>query len=117
MAGVQFRDSRNVVIGASGTGEVRIGPGRPGEQWNILAVSVQTSTATLVPHAKFYRGKSDGGNFISETRRGDSDYNDTPNVPLLNSGEFVTVRWEGADVGATAIANFTIERITNDAMA
>jgi hypothetical protein len=103
-------------LDASGNGQVRIGPSRPGEQWNILGIGVIVSSAAIVPSTKLYRGNVGQASFISATKRGDADSNDDPKIPTLNAGEFITLRWEGGDAGATATATFRIERLDRNGM-
>lgn len=107
----QLHDSAQVVLDASGAGSVRLGPGRHGVSWTIRRVSVQTSTATLVPVAKVYRGGIGDAGFISGTFVGSFDSDDGLSEEL-NNGEYLTVAWTGGDAGATATATWSGEETT-----
>jgi len=109
-----LHDAARVTLDASGNGQVRLGPSRPNTRWLIKRVSVQTSTNTLEPEAKIYRGNVGTASFISGTFTGSSDSDDGL-TEELHPGEFLTVRWTGGDVGATATATWSGDEITGAA--
>lgn len=106
MAERPLRDSRSVILDASGNGTVTFGPSRPGTSWVISLVTVSVSSSTLQPTASIYRGTVNPGSKITATYSGsqdtDSDVNDNPLYP----GEVYTCQWLGGDVGATATISF-----------
>ncbi|WP_433478153.1 hypothetical protein ACQPZP_14630 [Spirillospora sp. CA-142024] len=102
----QLHDSARVTLNASGAGTVRLGPSRHGVRWIIRRITVQTSTATLVPLAKVYRGGVGDASFISGTFVGSFDADDGLDEQLEN-GEYLTVAWTGGDVGAIATATWS----------
>lgn len=106
MASRQLHDSARVVLDASGAGSVRLGPSRHGVRWVVRRVTVQTSTATLVPTAKIFRGGIGDAAFISGTFVGSFDADDGLNEQL-EAGEYLTVAWSGGDAGATATATWS----------
>lgn len=109
-----LRDSARVTLDASGNGQVRLGPGRPNTRWLIKRISVTTSTNTLEPEAKVYRGSVGDAAFVTGTFTGSSDTD--PGVDEeLHPGEQLIVRWTGGDVGATATATWYGDEITGAA--
>lgn len=106
MATRQLHDSARVVLDGTGAGSVRLGPGRHGVRWTIRRITVQTSTATLVPLAKVYRGGIGSASFVSGTFVGSFDVDDGLDEQLDN-GEYLTVAWTGGDAGATATATWS----------
>lgn len=111
MATRQLHDSASVTLDANGYGTVRLGPGRHGVRWTIRRITVQTSTDTLVPIAKVYRGLPGAAAFVSGTFVGSFDADDALNQEL-DHGEFLTVEWSGGDAGAVATATWTGEEET-----
>jgi hypothetical protein len=106
MAVRQLHDSAQVTLDANGSGSVRLGPGRHGVVWTIQRVTVQTSTAVMVPTAKVYRGGIGDAGFISGTFVGSFDVDDGLSEELHN-GEYLTIAWTGGDVGAVATATWS----------
>ncbi|MFE9102952.1 hypothetical protein [Actinomadura geliboluensis] len=102
----QLHDSAQAVLDASGNGSVRLGPQRHGIRWIIRRITVQTSTDTLVPQARVYRGGIGDASFISGTFVGSFDSDDGLEEQLDN-GEYLTVAWTGGDAGATATATWS----------
>lgn len=94
--------SKSVVLNASGTGTVTIGPTYYGEQWHVTNLVVTVSSATLRPMAKVYLGPAVASNQQDSTFSGDNDSSDT--VYDLFASQVLTIVWTGGDVGATATA-------------
>lgn len=111
MTSRQFRDSAQVTLDANGDGSLRLGPNRHGVRWIINRITVQTSTSTLVPMAKVYRGGIGDASFITGTFVGNFDVDDGLNEEL-NNGEYLTVAWTGGDPGAVATATWNGDELT-----
>lgn len=99
-----LRDSRSVVLDASGNGSVTFGPTR--DPWTIQRMSVNVSSNTNEPQAIVYRGTVNAGTKISDTYSGSNDTDSAVNDNPLYPGEVYTCRWTGGDVGATATIAF-----------
>lgn len=111
MATRQLHDSARVTLDAGGAGTVQFGPGRHGVRWVIRRITVQTSTDTLVPVAKVYRGMPGASSFLTGTFVGSFDVDDGL-TERLNHGETLTVQWTGGDAGAVATATWSGDEIT-----
>jgi len=99
-----LRDSRSVVLDASGTGTVVFGPSR--DPWTIQRMSVRVSSNTNEPTANVYRGTVNPGSQISGTYSGSNDTDSQVSDNPLYPGEYYTCQWTGGDVGATATISF-----------
>jgi len=107
----QLRDSRSATVGATGTATVQFGPTRGNTRWTITRVGVMTTTNTSEPTARVYHGGPGAASFITGTYTGSQDTDSAMSEELF-TGDFLTVQWTGADVGATATATFTYEETT-----
>lgn len=90
---------------ANGRAVVRLQPLRAFERWTVTRMTVQSSSTTLIPTCRVYRGHETPSAQVDGTSRGTMDHSDT-NLPIQN-GEVLLAVWEGADVGANC--TFTIE--------
>lgn len=84
-----------------GVATVTLGPQRAFEQWFIESVAVQSTSVTLTPELREYKGSISEGSLIGSSRIGNLDSGVNPNPLILASGERVFYQWTGADVGST----------------
>lgn len=101
-----LQDTRNATVAGTGIATVTFGPQHPRHKYTVQRVSVQCSTNTLESTAQIYRGNVGRGSRISGTVSGSTGDTDPDLSEELWSGQFLTVQWTGADVGATATATF-----------
>lgn len=102
-------DSQRAVADANGKAIVRIGPSRAHERWHITSATVQSTSSTLVPTVRVYRGSETesrliGGSFTGTLDTAGSDV-------MLQSQEDIIFVWENADVGSDCSATVNGERI------
>lgn len=102
----RLQDTKRVVLDAAGAGTVSFGPGRPNEKWTVTRIGVQVSSNTLEAQAKIYRGTVGVGSYISGSISGSTGDTDDGLEETLWSGETLSVRWTGGDVGATATVTY-----------
>lgn len=83
---------------ASGTARVSLGPLRAFETWQIVSTTLSSTSTTLIPTAKLYRGAEVPSRLIDGTYTGTLDTTDTPYK--LRSGDKALAVFTGCDVGA-----------------
>jgi hypothetical protein len=105
-----LRDSRQVILGASGAGSVSFGPQRPNTRWVITRTRVTVSTNVLEPQANLYHSAISPALGISGTFAGSNDTDDGLNETLF-PGDVLVMEWTGGDVGATATCAFAGQEI------
>lgn len=100
--------SRTTTIGSNGSAEILgIGPSRPHEVWTIRLFNVKTGSTGVF---QVFRGYgTDNSNQIDYTGRADGDTSDC--YVVLQSGEFISVKWTNCLAGATGI--FKLEGSTS----
>lgn len=91
-------EAANATANAAGRAVAKVQPLRAFETWEITGLSVSSSSVTLVPTARIYRGSETPSQFHSGTFSGNLDQSDTQLT--LQNGEALVCVWEGADVGA-----------------
>ena len=104
-----LNEAASVLLDSSGNGSLRIGPQKTGVRWKVANVAVFTSTANKVPVAKVFLGPESPNNLLGGSFSGSND-SFGPDVNL-GPGQFITVKWEGGDSGATATASLYGELI------
>lgn len=82
---------------------------RYGEEWRITRMTVQSTSSTLVPTARVYRGSEAASNLIDGTFTGNQDSSDT-SIRLM-SGETLLAVFEGGDVGSQCTLNVFGEKV------
>lgn len=99
MPSYPLAQSARATADSDGIATVRIGPRRAFERWHIKHVSVQSTSSTLVPELREYRGDVAESRLIGSSRSGnlDSGAADIDLVP----GEDLVYRWTNCDVGST----------------
>lgn len=98
-------ESASAVADANGVARATLQPLRAFERWRVRRMTVQSTSSTLVPTCKVYRGAESANRLIDGTHTGTLDHSDT-DLPMQN-GESIIAVWEGADVGAQC--TFSIE--------
>lgn len=83
---------------ANGRAEATLQPLRAFERWRVRRMTVQSTSSTLVPTCKVYRGAVSPSRLIDGTYTGTLDHTDT-DIAMQNGERLIAV-WEGADVGA-----------------
>lgn len=95
--------SKQVTIGADGTGAITFGPERGSESWSVERVSVQCTSA-LSSTARIYRNVISDLTMLFDTRTGNADVaSGDPPMLIPRSGHFI-VEWRNATPGAIATA-------------
>lgn len=106
-------DTDIVTLDGAGDGQVvlpRPGQVRGGEAWLIHRVYVYVVGGRIAsPNAvaTLYLGEPDDVNRLDATYNGGEDAAEYPNPLVLNTGEYLTLVWDGAAAGA--VARFTIQ--------
>lgn len=90
---------------ANGRAVATLQPLRAFENWRVRRMTVQSTSSTLVPTCKIYRGAESPSRLVDGTYTGTLDHTDT-DLPLHN-GESLIAVWEGGDVGS--ICTLSIE--------
>lgn len=98
-------ESANAVADANGRAVASLQPLRSFELWKIKRMTVQSTSTTLVPTCKIYRGAETASALVDGTHTGTLDHSDTD--MQLRNGEALLAVWEGGDVGSTC--TITIE--------
>lgn len=93
------------VADANGRAVARVQPLRAFETWDIRRMAVSSTSSTLVPTARIYRGSENPSMLVDGTHTGTLDQSDTQ-LSLAN-GEALICVWEGADVGSQC--TFTVQ--------
>lgn len=83
---------------ANGRAEATLQPLRAFETWRVKRMTVQSTSSTLVPTCRVYRGAVSASRLVDGTYTGTLDHTDTDLA--LHNGERLIAVWEGADVGA-----------------
>lgn len=99
--------SGRVTAGSDGIATTQLGPERAGESWVVKRMSVTSTSVTLVPTCKVYRGRVVPSAIIDGTYTGTFDINDLSSPIQLLPGDILTAQWTGSDVGSTCV--FTLE--------
>jgi len=101
--------SGRVTLNAAGHGQIVLGPGMPGEFWEISLVVVTTTQASSdsvnVPTVTLYRnyvgpGQQIGGTFSGVMDTGSGSI-------TLAGGEKIVAVWDGADANQTGTITIT----------
>lgn len=92
-------ESATASAGADGIARVSLGPLRSLETWQVAATTVSSTSSTLSPTCKLYRGGEAPSNLFEGTFSGNLDTTDTPYT--LRSGEKMLAVFEGCDVGSS----------------
>lgn len=90
---------------ATGVATVRLQPLRAFETWHITRMMISSTSTTLVPTLKVYRGSINPSQLIDGTYTGTLNQSDT-SVDVPN-GEAIIAQWTGATPGSTCV--FTIQ--------
>lgn len=98
-------ESADGTADANGRAEATLQPLRAFETWHVKRMTVQSTSSTLVPTCKVYRGAVSASRLIDGTYTGTLDHTDTD--LSMHNGERLIAVWEGADVGA--ICTLSIE--------
>lgn len=98
MSNVPLSESATAVAGADGIARVQLGPLRAFETWAVASTTVSSTSSTLVPTARLYRGAEQPSRLIDGTYTGTLDTTDT--TYKLRSGDKVIAVFSGCDVGA-----------------
>lgn len=98
MVETPLAESQTAVAGADGIARVSMGPLRSFERWDVRTTTVASTSSTLVPTARVYRGAESPSRLIDGTYNG--ALNTTDVAYSLRSGEKVVTVWTGCDVGA-----------------
>ncbi len=114
MSVAELNTSAQVVLDASGNGQVTVGPNRATEYWHVTKMAVLTSTAVKVPSAYVYTDSVSPSNLLDATYTGSQDSTDL-DVPLA-PGRRLVIRWTGGDVGALATVSIYGQRIIRDGL-
>lgn len=98
MSETPLAESSSATADASGVARVSLGPLRSFETWDVRSTTVASTSSTLVPTCKLYRGGESPSRLIDGTYTGTLDTTDTPYK--LRSGDKVLAVFTGCDVGA-----------------
>lgn len=98
-------ESDTGVADAAGRAVASVQPLRAFETWNIRRMAVSSTSSTLVPTARIYRGSENPSMLVDGTHTGNLDQSDTE-LALAN-GEALICVWSGADVGSQC--TFTVQ--------
>lgn len=103
-----LHESESGTADANGKATATLQPLRAFERWAIKRMTIQSTSSTLVPTCKVYRGNETPSSLIDGSHTGTLDHSDT-NIELQN-GERLLFVWEGGDAGSVCTA--TIEGTT-----
>lgn len=109
MANDELRESGSGTADANGRAVTRVQPMRYGEEWRVTRMTVQSTSTTLVPTAKVYRGSEAASNLIDGTWTGTQDVSEL-SVRLM-SGEALVCVFTGGDVGSVCTFNVFGEKV------
>lgn len=98
-------ESNDGTADASGRAVATLQPLRAFERWRVKRMTVQSTSTTLVPTCRVYRGAESASRLVDGTHTGTLDHSDTD--LSLQNGESMIAVWEGADVGS--ICTLSIE--------
>ena len=98
MSDTPLYESSAAAADANGIARVSVGPLRSFETWDVRSTTVTSTSSTLVPTCKLYRGAESPSRLIDGTFTGTLDTTDTPYS--LRSGDKLVAVWTGCDVGA-----------------
>lgn len=107
----ELRESGSGTADSAGRAVCRVQPMRYGEEWRITRMTVQSTSATLVPTAKVYRGSEAASNLVDGTFTGTQDTSDT-SIRLM-SGEALVCVFEAGDVGSRCTFNVFGEKVVS----
>jgi len=96
-----LNESASVVLDASGSGVVRLGPNNASQQWVPTNAACSVSSNNSEPVFVLYNGTPSNANRIGGTYTGSNDNTDVNSVTLY-PGSVLTGVWTGGDPGATA---------------
>lgn len=102
----ELYESGSGVANAQGKAIVRLQPLRAFEDWHVQRVSIQSTSSTLVPTFKLYKGSETPSSFIGGTFTGNLNSDPQLDLTLMN-GESLLGVWEGGDVGSTCTMTIT----------
>lgn len=104
--------SGTVILGATGAGDVELGPVPPGQVWLISRMTVAvTGTTNPMPTCSVYDGPPNAASLIDATWTGAQDVSDFGTPHELQPNESLLFRWTGGTPGARATARL-IGRVT-----
>lgn len=106
---VELRESGSATAGSDGRAVCRVQPMRYGEEWRITRMTVQSTSSTLVPVAKVYRGSEAASNLVDGSYTGTQDTSET-SIRLM-SGEALVCVFEGGDAGSQCTFNVFGEKV------
>ena len=98
----------NTVLASNGNGAVTFQA--VGSALRISNIFFQVSSSVLQAQVFIYKSQIADGNIIFNSQSGSTGGNAKGNVDLFD-GEKIIVRWVGGDVGSTATATFTGQKI------
>lgn len=98
-------EGNSATADANGRAVIRLGPHTAFEQWQVKRITIQSTSTTLIPTCKIYRGAEARTRLIDGTFTGTFDHSDT-DLPLRTGEELVAV-WETGDAGH--VATLTVE--------
>lgn len=90
---------------ANGRAVASLQPLRAFEKWHVRRMSVQSTSSTLSPTCRVYRGAEAASRLVDGTHTGVLDHSDTD--LRLQNGEALLAVWSGCDVGS--VCTFSIE--------
>jgi hypothetical protein len=96
-----LNESRTATADGNGRAIAQLGPLRSFESWEIKRTTVSSTSTTLIPTARVYRGAIAPSRLIDGTYTGTLDTTQTDMT--LTSGDSVVAEWTGADVGSSCI--------------
>jgi hypothetical protein len=105
---VALFESAQAIADATGKATAILQPMRAFEYWDVTGTTVQSTSTTLIPAARVYKGVETPSALIDGSVNGVLDTSDTP-YTLLN-GEQVRVVWDNCDVGARCTVTVRGER-------
>lgn len=91
-------ESADGTADANGRAEATLQPLRAFETWKVKRLTVQSTSSTLVPTCRVYRGAVSPSRLIDGTYTGTLDHTDTD--ISMHNGERLIAVWEGADVAS-----------------
>lgn len=109
MKRVPLYQSAQAVADANGVAIAVMGPYQAFEKWQTQSVTVNSTSATLVPKASHYRGQQAPSRLINGTYSGNFDTDPDFKVLLQSGEQFITV-WENCDPGSQCAVVVTGEK-------
>ena len=101
----ELYESASATADATGVARARVQPLRAFEKWTVTRMTVSSTSETLVPSIKVYKGSESPSQRIDGSYDGVLNQSET-NIDLPNGVALIAV-WEGSDVGATC--TFTVQ--------